>query len=103
MGINAKSFLNTIKKRVYSTAAPVVQNAWKTEINRAKTSASNYKSRENVQALARKYGLSETRIGANNYDRMIKKAWKMMNRGDMVGIRNYFKSQKKKFRKDLIK
>ena len=89
--INKKSFLDRIKQGVKGAGQTIKRT----------TSAvkSNEKAKTNITKLAGKYGIVGGTYGRKNYNTVIKKGKEFTKKGDMVGMRNYFKSQQEKAKK----
>jgi hypothetical protein len=76
----------------------IIKNAIQTASNYYNAAKSNVKSDINIIKLANKYGIVEGVYGAKNFDTVIKKAKQYAKQGNMVGVRDYFKSQREKAR-----
>lgn len=88
MPINKKSFLQRIKQGIIKKTQPVG--------NIVGTVKSNVKANVNIIKLASRHSILPGTFGRKNYNTVINKGKAFAKRGDMVGLRNYFKSQQKK-------
>ncbi len=73
-----------------------IKGAGETVKNYSRAVISNQKAKNNLNDLASRYRIAPGTWGEKNYNTVLNKANKMANKGDMVGVRNYYKSQKDK-------
>lgn len=76
----------------------IIKGAIETVSNYYKAWKGNKKSDDNIRQLASKYGIVGGVYGAENYDTVIKKAQDYAKKGNMIAMRDYFKSQREKAR-----
>lgn len=77
----------------------IIKNALSTVSNYYNAAKGNLKADMNISKLASKHGIVEGIYGAKNYDTVIKKAREYAKKGNMLGMRQYFKSQQEKAKK----
>jgi hypothetical protein len=74
----------------------IIKGALESASNYYKTYKNNLNSDVNIMKLASEHGITSSVYGANNYNTVINKAKEFAKQGNMVGMRNYFKSQQAK-------
>ena len=89
MAINKTSFLSRIRQGVKRSIPGRV----------AGTVRANVGSSANIRKLAGKHGIVEGTFGRVNFDKVINRGKEFAKKGDMVGMRNFFKSQQQKAKK----
>lgn len=77
----------------------IIKNALGTVIDYTKAKIGDIKTKSNVSAIASRYGIVEGIYGAKNYDKVINTANTFADKGDMLGMRNFLKSQRDKAKK----
>lgn len=77
----------------------IIMKALGTVTDYAKAKIGDVKTRSNVRKIASRYGIAEGIYGAKNYNKVIKTGYKFADKGNMLGLRNYFKSQRDKAKK----